>query len=84
MHQLHNELAPDERADVFRVRPQDALFSGHLRAQHAPKRARQIAFSQSASLQSPRDRQGTFVPCEARILWYAADRTSSRKLRNTT
>src|SRR5437763_11613028 len=30
------------------------------------------------------DSQGTFVLCEARILWYSADRTSSRKLRDTT
>jgi hypothetical protein len=28
--------------------------------------------------------QGIFVPCEARILWYSADRTSSRQLRDTT
>ena len=30
------------------------------------------------------DSQGTFVPGEARILWYSADRTSSRQLRDTT
>jgi hypothetical protein len=31
-----------------------------------------------------RDSQGTFVPCEARLGWYAARRTSSRQLRDTT
>src|SRR4029453_18842909 len=30
------------------------------------------------------DSQGTFVPCEARIVWYSAGRTSSRQLRETT
>src|SRR6266446_9739538 len=30
------------------------------------------------------DSQGTFVPCEARIVWYSAGRTSSRQLRDTT
>src|SRR4029453_13435520 len=30
------------------------------------------------------DSQRIFVPCEARILWYSADRTSSRALRDTT
>src|SRR5205823_4874786 len=28
--------------------------------------------------------RGTIVPCEACILWYSADKTSSRKLRDTT
>src|SRR6266851_1882179 len=32
----------------------------------------------------PRDSQETFLPCEARMLWYAADRTSSQQLRDTT
>src|SRR5436853_7086497 len=31
-----------------------------------------------------RDSQETFIPCEARILWYSADRTSSQQLRDTT
>src|ERR1700704_741562 len=31
-----------------------------------------------------RDSQETFIPCEARMLWYAADRTSSQQLRDTT
>src|SRR5215471_14822578 len=31
-----------------------------------------------------RDSQGTFVPCEARIVWYLAGRTSSQQLRDTT
>src|SRR5712691_3199671 len=31
-----------------------------------------------------RDSQETFLPCEARMLWYAADRTSSQQLRDTT
>src|SRR4029434_5833870 len=31
-----------------------------------------------------RDRQETFIPCEARTLWYSADRTSSQQLRDTT
>src|SRR6266852_5394717 len=31
-----------------------------------------------------RDSQGTFIPCEARMLWYSADRTSSQQLRDTT
>src|SRR5262249_4485337 len=30
------------------------------------------------------DSQRIFVLCEARILWYSADRTSSRALRDTT
>src|SRR5215813_6097720 len=30
------------------------------------------------------DNQGTCVPCEARIVWYSAGRTSSRQLRDTT
>jgi hypothetical protein len=30
------------------------------------------------------DSQGTFVPCEARIVWYSAGRISSRQLRDTT
>jgi hypothetical protein len=30
------------------------------------------------------DSQGTFVPCEARIVGYSAGRTSSRQLRDTT
>src|SRR2546428_13377666 len=31
-----------------------------------------------------RDSQETFIPCEARMLWYSADRTSSQQLRDTT
>src|SRR5215510_16109532 len=31
-----------------------------------------------------RDRQETFIPCEARMLWYSAERTSSQQLRDTT
>src|SRR5712691_1032809 len=31
-----------------------------------------------------RDSQETFLPCEARMLWYAADRTSSQQFRDTT
>src|SRR5215510_9699665 len=31
-----------------------------------------------------RDRQETFIPCEARTLWYSAERTSSQQLRDTT
>src|SRR2546428_11009568 len=31
-----------------------------------------------------RDSQETFLPCEARMLWYSADRTSSQQLRDTT
>ncbi len=31
-----------------------------------------------------RDSQGTFVPCETRIVWYLAGRTSSQQLRDTT
>src|SRR5262249_46818408 len=30
------------------------------------------------------DSQGTFVPCEARVVGYSAGRTSSRQLRDTT
>ena len=30
------------------------------------------------------DSQGTFVPCEARIVWYSAASTASRALRDTT
>src|SRR4030095_7972886 len=31
-----------------------------------------------------RDSQETFIPCEARMLWYSADRTLSQQLRDTT
>src|SRR5438128_12312469 len=31
-----------------------------------------------------RDSQETFIPCEAHMLWYSADRTSSQQLRDTT
>src|SRR5262249_31502960 len=31
-----------------------------------------------------RDSQETFIPCEARMLWYSAERTSSQQLRDTT
>ena len=31
-----------------------------------------------------RDSQETFILCEARMLWYSADRTSSQQLRDTT
>src|SRR6267143_2075864 len=31
-----------------------------------------------------RDSQETFLPCEAHMLWYSADRTSSQQLRDTT
>src|SRR5262249_43463902 len=31
-----------------------------------------------------RDSQETFIPCEARMLWYSAVRTSSQQLRDTT
>src|SRR5215471_1903657 len=31
-----------------------------------------------------RDSQEIFIPCEARMLWYSADRTSSQQLRDTT
>src|SRR5919198_3537818 len=31
-----------------------------------------------------RDSQETFIPCEARMLWYSADRTPSQQLRDTT
>src|SRR5262252_2168924 len=31
-----------------------------------------------------RDSQETFIPCEARMLWYSTDRTSSQQLRDTT
>src|SRR6266851_4664158 len=31
-----------------------------------------------------RDSQETFIPREARMLWYSADRTSSQQLRDTT
>src|ERR1043166_2242427 len=31
-----------------------------------------------------RDSQETFIPCEARMLWYSVDRTSSQQLRDTT
>src|SRR5262249_8161524 len=31
-----------------------------------------------------RDRQETFIPCEALTLWYSAERTSSQELRDTT
>ena len=41
------------------------------------------SFQRSASLLEPLDNQGTFVPCAARILWYSADKTSSRQLRDT-
>src|SRR6266436_4163316 len=30
-----------------------------------------------------RDSQETFIPCEAHMLWYSADRTSSQQLRDT-
>src|SRR5213592_4296092 len=32
----------------------------------------------------PRDSQETFIPCEARMLWYSANRTSSHQLRDIT
>ncbi len=35
-------------------------------------------------LPGQRDSQETFLPCEARMLWYSADRTSSQQLRDTT
>src|SRR2546421_8000415 len=35
-------------------------------------------------LPGQRDSQETFIPCEARMLWYSADRTSSQQLRDTT
>src|SRR5215510_6564440 len=42
------------------------------------------SFQLVISLTIQLNRQGTFVPCEARIVWYSAGRTSSRQLRDTT
>ena len=42
------------------------------------------SFQLVISLMEQLDSQGTFVPCEARIVWYSAGRTSSRQLRDTT
>jgi hypothetical protein len=42
------------------------------------------SFQLVSNLTGQLDSQRIFVPCEARILWYSADRTSSRALRDTT
>src|ERR1700730_4957178 len=46
-------------------------------------RYRQLSAGHPPCCNSERVR-GTFVPCEARILWYSTDKTSSRILRDTT
>src|SRR3954464_13422665 len=51
---------------------------------NTPPNGRHSHHSAVLLLMEPRDNQGTFVPCAARILWYSADKTSSRQLRDTT
>ena len=50
---------------------------------NTPQTGDTASFQRSSSLMEPLDNQGTFVPCAARILWYSADKTSSRQLRDT-
>src|SRR3954464_1298825 len=51
---------------------------------NTPPNGRHSQHSAVILLMEPLDNQGTFVPCAARILWYSADKTSSRQLRDTT
>jgi len=41
-------------------------------------------FQPILSVLEQRESQGPVVPCEARIVWYAAHTISSRQLRDTT
>src|SRR3954454_3410201 len=51
---------------------------------NTPPNGRHSQHSAVILLMEPLDNQGTFVPCAARILWYSADKTSLRQLRDTT
>src|SRR5262249_8771598 len=70
----------NDRYNTWYLSTQTALL-WYMLAQRTTKRAIQTAFSWS-SLTVQLDSQGTFVPCEARIVWYSAGRISSRQLRD--
>jgi hypothetical protein len=59
------------------------LFCEGICLLNTPQTGDTASFQRSSSLLEPLDNQATFVPCAARILWYSADKTSSRQLRDT-